>query len=44
MGVLDFIGYVYETFGFEWKIELSTRPENSIGEVALWDNAENQLK
>lgn len=32
-------------FGFnDYKIYLSTRPENSIGEKALWDLAENSLK
>jgi len=37
MGVLDFIGYIYEIFGFSWKIELSTKPENSIGDAKIWE-------
>ena len=36
---------VYRDFGFEdVKIELSTRPENRIGDDALWDKAENALR
>ncbi len=36
---------VYKDFGFEdVKVELSTRPENRIGEDALWDKAESALE
>ena len=36
---------VYKDFGFEDVIvELSTRPENRIGDDALWDKAENALE
>lgn len=41
---LNLIEYVYETFGFEYSIELSTRPEDSMGDDALWDQAENALE
>ena len=35
---------VYKTFGLEdYKIELSTRPENRMGEDKLWDQAEEAL-
>jgi threonyl-tRNA synthetase len=27
-------------FGFDFHLKLSTRPENFIGDVAVWDNAE----
>lgn len=30
-GVLDLLKYVYDTFGFEFKLELSTRPEKFLG-------------
>ncbi|MGD6965877.1 threonine--tRNA ligase [Rossellomorea vietnamensis] len=41
---LKLIDYVYKTFGFEYSIELSTRPEDYMGEEALWDKAEGSLK
>lgn len=41
--MLDFIDYVYGLFGFEYKFELSTRPESYIGEIEMWDSAEKQL-
>ncbi len=34
---------VYELFGFDWHLELSTRPEQRIGDDALWDRAEAKL-
>ena len=43
-GVLDFLRKVYTTFGFSFQLKLSTRPESFIGDVALWDNAESELK
>jgi threonyl-tRNA synthetase len=32
MGQLDMLKYVYDIFGFEFKLELSTRPETALGE------------
>eukprot|EP00915_Cephaloidophora_sp_WS-2016_P005875 GHVH01007757.1.p1 GENE.GHVH01007757.1~~GHVH01007757.1.p1 ORF type:complete len:766 (+),score=139.44 GHVH01007757.1:114-2411(+) len=43
-GALDFLTYVYSLFGFESDVALSTRPKKALGEVALWDEAEAQLK
>lgn len=40
---LDFMDYVYSKFGFEYTLELSTRPEKKIGSEATWDMAENAL-
>ena len=34
---------LYELFGFEPRLELSTRPENRIGTDAMWDRAEGAL-
>lgn len=43
--VIDFIMKIYKTFGFEdYKIELSTRPENYIGSIEIWDKAEKALQ
>ncbi|WP_044022460.1 threonine--tRNA ligase [Bacillus sp. SG-1] len=41
---LKLIDHVYRTFGFNYDIELSTRPEDYMGEEALWDKAEGSLK
>ncbi|CAM4490509.1 threonine--tRNA ligase [Paenibacillus endophyticus] len=38
------IDHVYHVFGFEFKIELSTRPEDSMGSEELWDQAEHSLR
>lgn len=40
---LEFFKYVYDIFGFRYEFELSTRPEKSMGELALWDLAESML-
>ena len=42
--VIRLIDSVYRQFGFEYSLELSTRPENSMGSDADWENAENGLK
>ncbi|WP_010304283.1 threonine--tRNA ligase [Kurthia senegalensis] len=41
---LQIIDHVYKVFGFEYDIELSTRPEDYMGELALWDQAEQALE
>jgi threonyl-tRNA synthetase len=43
-GVIDFIDYVYSIFGFKYHIELSTRPEDSMGTEEEWDMATSALK
>ena len=43
--VIDFIMKIYKTFGFkDYKIELSTRPQNYIGSIEIWDKAEKALQ
>jgi threonyl-tRNA synthetase len=42
-GVLDFLAYAYGIFGFEFDLELSTRPEKYLGELATWDKAEKLM-
>ena len=43
IGCLDFGFYLYELFGFEPRVELSTRPPNRIGTNEMWDRAEGAL-
>ena len=42
--VIDMIEFFYKTFGFEYHMELSTRPENSIGSDEMWEKGESMLK
>ncbi|MBU7319421.1 threonine--tRNA ligase [Paenibacillus oleatilyticus] len=41
---IDLIGEMYKVFGFQYKIELSTRPEDSMGSAELWEQAETALR
>jgi threonyl-tRNA synthetase len=41
---LDFGFAIYDYFGFEPRLELSTRPEKRIGTEDMWDRAENALQ
>jgi threonyl-tRNA synthetase len=41
---LDFGFYLYDLFGFEPRLELSTRPEQRIGTDEMWDRAEGALE
>lgn len=43
-GVMRLIDEVYAKFGFSYEIELSTRPENSIGSDAEWELATKALE
>ena len=43
-GVIKLVDEVYKKFGFEYHIELSTRPEKRIGDEKLWDKAEKVLE
>lgn len=44
VGVVHLINEVYSKFGFKYFIELSTRPENSMGSDEDWEAATNGLK
>jgi threonyl-tRNA synthetase len=44
LGCLDFGFFLYDLFGFEPRLELSTRPEQRIGDDAMWDAAESALE
>jgi len=42
---IDFVIYIYDKFGFkEYKIELSTRPDDYMGSLDIWERAESALK
>jgi threonyl-tRNA synthetase len=43
-GIIDHAFYIYEIFGFEYKLELSTRPDNRLGTDEQWDLTEGALK
>src|SRR5215212_6049585 len=40
---LDFGFYIYDQFGLEPRLELSTRPEKRVGTEEMWDKAEAEL-
>ncbi|EPY07312.1 ser-tRNA(thr) hydrolase / threonyl-tRNA synthetase [Paenibacillus alvei TS-15] len=42
--IMALIDHIYNVFGFEYKIELSTRPEDSMGSEELWNEAEQALQ
>ena len=42
--ILELYDYVYSIFGLNYSIELSTRPEDFIGNVEVWDEAEKALE
>ena len=43
-GVVRIIDEVYKLFGFKYHVELSTRPDNSIGSDEDWEAATNALR
>lgn len=43
-GILNLVEKIYGTFGLQWRFELSTRPEKSIGSDADWEIATAGLK
>ncbi len=44
IGVLDLTEYIYGMFGFKYHVELSTRPENSMGTDEQWEEATEALR
>ena len=44
INLMHLINQVYSLFGFTYTVELSTRPENSMGSDEEWATAENALK
>jgi threonyl-tRNA synthetase len=44
IGVIRLVDRMYKVFGFEYRVDLSTRPENSMGSDELWELATDSLK
>jgi len=44
VGALDFGFFLYDLFGFQPRLELSTRPEKRVGSDEMWDRAEAALE
>ena len=42
--MIDLADLLYSTFGFKYTLELSTRPDDYMGDIKDWDFAEEQLK
>lgn len=43
IGVIELVDKFYRLFGFDYNVELSTMPENHIGEEQIWEQATNKL-
>ncbi len=43
-GVMDLFDKAYKVFGLDYHVELSTRPEDSMGSDEIWDLATNTLR
>jgi len=44
IGVIEKIMYIYDVFGFSYHVELSTRPDDFMGEIETWNAAERALE
>src|SRR4051794_13936509 len=44
VGCMEFGFFLYDLFGFEPRVHLSTRPDNRIGSDEMWDAAETALR
>ncbi len=44
LGVIDLIDSIYQVFGFQYHVELSTRPEDFMGDIETWNMAEHELE
>ena len=42
--IMDIATEIYKTFGLEYKAELSTRPDDYMGDINVWNKAEADLK
>ncbi|KXO16469.1 threonine--tRNA ligase [Clostridiales bacterium KA00134] len=42
--IIDLADLLYSTFGFKYNVELSTRPEDFMGDIETWNVAEEKLK
>ncbi|HBV88111.1 MAG TPA: threonine--tRNA ligase [Desulfosporosinus sp.] len=44
IGVIELVDYFYKIFGFDYHVELSTRPEDSMGSDEDWETATKSLQ
>jgi threonyl-tRNA synthetase len=44
IGVIDLVDDFYRVFGFDYHVELSTRPEKAMGSAKMWDFATAALE
>lgn len=44
LNCFEFLKYVYDIFGFSFRLKLSTRPEKFIGDIETWNHAEKCLE
>ncbi len=42
--IIELADYLYSTFGFKYTVELSTRPDDFMGDIETWNQAEEALK
>lgn len=42
--ILDIADEIYKTFGITYRAELSTRPDDFMGDIELWNSAEETLR
>ena len=42
--IIDLANLLYDTFGFKYSVELSTRPDDYMGDLKSWNEAEKALK
>ncbi|MBQ7264618.1 MAG: threonine--tRNA ligase [Firmicutes bacterium] len=42
--IMDIVNQIYGDFGLSYKAELSTRPEDFMGDIEVWNEAEKNLK
>jgi len=43
-GIIELVSMFYKLFGFQYRMELSTRPENYMGQLEQWNKAESLLR
>lgn len=43
-GCFEFLNHIYGIFGFDFHLKLSTRPENYLGEIEVWNKAEKVIQ
>jgi len=41
---INLLDRIYKVFGFDYSLELSTRPEDFMGDIEIWNNAEAILR